>query len=386
MKEDSDIDFEILLKKISCSINDQEAEIFDKWLNSSSDHHAYFQQVEANYSSSKNTSGFYIDGDEAWKNIKSGLKDRGGQKNIKWRTIVAASVSILALAIFLWVMQQELPSQKTVTNNETILPGSDKALLIKTSGQIVELIGNQSFDDNDEHAKIVNKEGRLIYENRSGNVTKSGKNTLVVPRGGKYSIVLSDGTNVFLNSESTLKFPVVFNQNERVVELYGEAYFEVKEDKKRPFRVVSPHQQITVLGTSFNVTAYEDVKDVVTTLVEGRIALNTEGQSSLTYLSPHEQTIYHKESGAISKRPVDATSYVGWKNDKFIFEEERLDNMLLTLSRWYDVDVFYEDDEKRDISFTGEIERYQNFDRILKLIAKTNSVQFEIKDKTIIVN
>lgn len=274
---------------------------------------------------------------------------------------------------------------KEVVKSNAIIPGSSKAVLITSDGTKLALDDQAGSNFSISDAQMESQDGTLTYRNNPGNYSNK-QHELIIPRGGKYSLVLGDGTKVWINSESRLKYPVNFSNEERTVFLSGEAYFDVAEDKSRPFNVITDKQVVSVLGTEFNVSAYSDQSTEHTTLVEGKVKVSINSVEVTDILTPGFQAHLDKRSNQYSNREVDTFIFSGWKDDLFVFEDEPLGDMLTTLSRWYDVQVFYNNAEASNIKFTGEIERYESFENILRLIEKTNTVRFEIKNRSVIVN
>jgi len=189
-----------------------------------------------------------------------------------------------------------------------------------------------------------------------------------------------------LNSDSKLRYPVSFVGDERIVELTGEAYFEVSKDKTRPFKVITDGQVVEVVGTEFNISSYSNEELIYTTLVEGQVKVYTEENPELSQtLLPGFQTYCFREEGLISKRKVDVYEYTAWKEGVFYFKNKPLVDMMKTLAKWYDIDVVFENQAKKDIRFCGELPRYDNFEKILMKIEKTYEVRFEIRDNILVV-
>lgn len=204
------------------------------------------------------------------------------------------------------------------------------------------------------------------------------------PRGGEYTIVLSDGTKVYLNAASELKYPIQFNSEKREVYLLGEAYFEVTRDTNRPFYVITDAVRVKVYGTEFNVNTY-GVGGTQTTLVSGKVGIQGKG-SIREYIMKPSQLAEFKDNGDFGGiRKVNAEIYTAWKEGFFVFEDEGLENILNRLSRWYDVDVFYGSEKVKEYHFTGHMEKYENVETILNAISKMVGVHFTIKGKTIVV-
>ena len=269
-----------------------------------------------------------------------------------------------------------------------ITPGGMKAKLILATGKnvLLDTLALEVTTIWEAGATIQKSGGVLTYENVGKEDARPMEvvyNTLEVPRGGEYDVVLEDGTRVWLNADSRLKYPVVFPGSERRVILEGEAYFKVKREENRPFSVEMGGNCIEVLGTEFNVRYYPEENKQITTLVSGKVKFISEGNKSLV-LSPGEQAVLTHE-GILSCTSVDVTLYTAWKDGNFVFRKQRLEEVLKTLARWYDVDVFYEDVSRKDVEFTGNIERFERFEEIIDLLRMTGDTDFEVKGKNIFV-
>ena len=208
-------------------------------------------------------------------------------------------------------------------------------------------------------------------------------NKLYVPRRGEYNLTLSDGTRVFLNSDSRLIYPVAFGKGKREVILQGEGYFDVAKDAVRPFLVRTDDMIVRVLGTSFNLKCYPGDTRVEATLVRGSVEVV--GGEREMLLAPGEQACLNRGSGKMEKAKVNTALYTSWKDGLFIFERERLEDILTILSRWYDVVIFYRRTDVKDDLFTGDLRKYDNIEEHLKMLEMTTNVQFEISGNTIIV-
>jgi len=223
----------------------------------------------------------------------------------------------------------------------------------------------------------------LPKENKPGGHQDIVYNKLSIPRGGEYRVELEDGTMVWINSASCLRYPVVFSDDIREVYLEGEAYFEVQRDVNRPFVVYSGAQKVTVLGTSFGISCYADETNDYTTLVDGKIKVDFEQEKQSFVLEPGMQIEYNKESRIAMEKKVDVAEFVAWKDGKYVFLQKRLEDILFTLSRWYDFEVFYRNEEVKEVLFSGELKRFDDFSYLLRLIERTSDVKFIIDKKII---
>ena len=230
--------------------------------------------------------------------------------------------------------------------------------------------------------KISADSGRISYDGKSlsGAGVQDAFHMLEVPRGGEYFMTLEDGTKVWLNAETELRYPVRFQKDRREVEVVGEAYFEVAKDANRPFIVHASGMNTRVLGTSFNVKAYTG-EERQTTLVKGRVEVSYGTQR--VKISPGEQVTLKGEE--LEVQEVDTQVSTGWKNGLFVFDDQSLENVLQELGRWYDVHIFIANEGVKQLKFTSNFPRYENIDRVLDIIELAACVKCEIKGRTIVV-
>lgn len=303
---------------------------------------------------------------------------------------IAASVIFLlafALVFNLIIKSSEQSLPESVITSEyknDVTPGRQKALLVLSDGKKVTLDGNELEKMIKEGStEVTNEEGSLIYNNGSTNEEVELLNTLITSRGETYSLILADGTKVWLNSASSIQFPVAFKGKKRTVEIIGEAYFEVAHNANMPFQVKISDMEVQVLGTNFNINGYEDEGGIKTTLLEGSVKVSTKNSSML--IAPGEQTIINNATGKIRlKKDVDVEEALAWKNGKFIFQNANLNEIIKQLEKWYDV-TFENQSKSGTEEFVGIISRDVNISQIIKMLEKTGNVKFEIQGKKIIV-
>ena len=224
-------------------------------------------------------------------------------------------------------------------------------------------------------------DGTVSYEFKKSNEISNSYNKLVVPRGSQYKIVLEDGTAVSLNSESVLEFPSRFGHLNRHVKLNGEAYFEVTKNKSQPFIVESKIHYVTVLGTKFNIKAYPNEKNIVTTLIEGKIKINTPRDNVL--LNPGDQSTFDGNNLQISK--TKNYTDILWTEPFFNFESERLEDIMYMISRWYNFEIVFESEDLKNILFTGSVSKHQSLYNVLQALEMTGKAKFVIEDNRIYV-
>jgi len=208
-------------------------------------------------------------------------------------------------------------------------------------------------------------------------------NTITTPRGGQYQVMLADGTHVWLNAASSIRFPQSFNGPQRLVELSGEAYFEVAKDKSHPFIVQANGTKVQVFGTHFNVNAYPDNNNVTTTLLEGSVQMSNNSQA--TMLVPGEQGVSTRSGGAINVSRADIQQVIAWKNGYFIFHDLSIVEVMKQVSRWYDVDIEYQDEGVKNNEFGGAISRYKSITELLDNMQLTRSIHYKIEGRRVII-
>jgi transmembrane sensor len=283
------------------------------------------------------------------------------------------------------VKQQPFANQKPHLKND-VSPGGNKAILTLANGTKIDLnnVKNGVLANQGQTVLKKEKDGRIIYE-APGNKAKDSTsiyNTITIPKGGQFQIVLGDGSKVWLNSASSITFPAAFSKTERRVTITGEVYFEIAKNKHLPFRVVAGRQTVEVLGTHFNINAYTDESAIKTTLVEGSVKVSADSQTAI--LKPEQQSsIFYDKQGKISVNTVDTDDVLAWTNGNFQFEKAEIPLILREAARWYNVEIKYEG-EVPQRRFSGSISRNVNLSELLKIL-KYTGINFKIEGKTIIV-
>lgn len=313
-----------------------------------------------------------------------------------------AAAAILLLLITAAVYQLTTADSSTINSTlaETtagsvvtdLAPGGNKAILRLADGSAIILDsaadGTLTEQGNIKVEKLSN--GLLAYTVGGKQLNTSDAafyNTISTPRGGQYQVTLSDGTKVWLNAASSIRFPVFFAGNERRVEITGEAYFEVAKNISKPFKVKTNASEIEVLGTHFNINAYEDEAAVKTTLLEGMVKVSvpgTGGKSNSRFLQPGQQSGISKEGSISVLNNADTEEALAWKNGRFQFKSADIKSILRQISRWYDVDVIYKGNV--NLHFTGQLKRDEYVSKVFEKLALTGEVHFKIEGKKIIVS
>ncbi|WP_111309555.1 FecR family protein [Confluentibacter sediminis] len=311
-------------------------------------------------------------------------KKKVKQRRRIWRYATAAAILGISLGYFFKDNIYRSPQENTpiIVNNQ-IKPGINKATLTLETGETIALEKGTPL----KIQNVTSNGEEIEYNSDNSNSHALVFNYLSVPRGGQFYIKLSDGTRVWLNSETQLKYPVSFVDGEsRQVELvYGEAYFEVShstEHKGSDFKVLHNQQEVQVLGTEFNIKAYKDESNIYTTLVEGKVAINTNLGNNV--LSPGEQSVYNAVNNTIKVTSVDLRPEIAWKEGVYIFKNKSLKDIMQTLSRWYDMDVVFENKKLENIKFNGSLNKNQKIVDVLNDIKSFGVIKnYNIHNKTI---
>jgi transmembrane sensor len=379
------MEFEIIIKKLNNTLTKKEEIIFDSWYDESPTHKDYFLKVRENYQKTPEN----LDVQKGWLTLEKKIEQKAKTKTY-WKYAVAASVAVLiSMALFFTKDNQQLvePIENPTIVDRTIQMGTDKATLTLEDGSNVTLEKDKGYQ-----ADNLSSNGEeLVYSAKNGlNSSAKAKiayNYLTIPRGGEFFLQLSDGTKVWLNSESQIKYPVKFieGQTRQVELIYGEAYFDVSpstEHNGDSFKVNTQMQEVEVLGTEFNIKAYKDEDKITTTLVEGKVTIGNEGIKE--YLKPNDQSIFNVKNKDIAIATVDVSDVISWRKGLFSFKDKSLKDITKVLARWYDIDVVFERQEVEEIKFNGVLNKRQEIESILSIINSTNNIAYEIKDKEVI--
>jgi ferric-dicitrate binding protein FerR (iron transport regulator) len=304
-----------------------------------------------------------------------------------WQSAAAAILILLTAGIYYYQNSPEPVLVKTETPRfrNDVAPGNNKAILTLDDGSKIDLDDAKTGILANESNIDIKKtgDGQLEYTAGAQNVKTVKYNILSTPMGGEYQLVLPDGSKVWLNSGSTLRFPTAFIGSERIVELKGEAYFDIAKNPKMPFLVRTNNaMDIKVLGTQFNIMAYDDEKNINTTLIEGSVEV-LKG-SGKTMLKPGQEAILNRGSGNIKVASADLEQAIAWKNGYFIFYNENIESIMRKVSRWYNVDVVYQGNLSNK-DFVGTISRNKNISELLKMLELTGAVHFSIDGRRITV-
>lgn len=373
---ESDKIYKIILTVLAGEETQEEHEQLSAWLNESEENRREYSQIERLYqlsssSSSKKVSSYY-DVEQAWKFVKGQTIDK--RKSFIFRKWIsyAAMLTLLLTAGMFYLYKQQLHSLSSQVNLEQL----KEPILLLDNGETISL-DKDTFSIENEHTIIHKKAKVLSYvpqEKEEQNIKTDRKNRLVIPKGKTYELKLSDGTHVWLNSESELIYPTNFTGNTREVILRGEAFFDVAKDASKPFIVENNQMKIKVLGTSFNVSGYVSERLQNVTLVNGSVQVQIDNDSAFR-ISPSEQFSYDKEKQTTSIRVVNTELYTAWTEGKYIFKDARLEDILSKLQRWYDFEITYLQEELKNRRFSIVINREDNLKNVLEIISFTSNVK-----------
>ena len=384
--EDKSI-FELIAEYSAGTISPADAELLRERLESDAEAMRLFREIRETEKILKSVQvQEKIDFQKSWQRLDSSLVGRPRKGRwLFWRvgSVVAASVALLLMFVFPFTRQVEQPG--TLVSQVGITPGGVKAILQSEDGKMIDLTSSTS-------SRIVTSDGLvLVNDSLKGLRFDQSKSenqpmkyhTLAVPVGGEYHFTLADGTRVWVNSASEVRFPNCFSGKKREIYVKGEVYLEVARDEKHPFVVHAGENEVRVLGTRFNLTAYPDEQEVITTLVEGSVEFWND-QSSIR-LKPGEQSVLDRETNNLEKQKVDVSIYTSWVSGTYEYERMPLSDITRQLSRWYDVQFVYETTEFSNHPFTGVVKRDQSLEEVLSIIEKTTNIKFKISGRTIII-
>jgi len=315
------------------------------------------------------------------------IAERRHENDRRWISIAAAIVIITSVTAYFLFTPSPGQEIRVAKIENDINPGSNKAILTLADGKKIMLNDAKNGMLTHQANAMVGKaaDGHVVYSPDKNNTDNQPVqfNTMSVPRGGQYHLTLIDGTQVWLNAGSSISFPTRFTGNERKVEVKGEAYFEVAHQPEQPFRVFSKGQVIEVLGTHFNLSAYDDEPSSKTTLLQGAVSIKTSGNSRI--LKPGDQAVLSKDAIVLT-RP-DLEEVMAWHEGDFVFKKQTVEEIMRKVSRWYDVDVQYEGYHSNQQTFTGVVSRSKNLSSVIQMMkASSNTLKFHVNGKIIVIS
>lgn len=381
------IDLELIDRSFRTPLTLKEEKRLNEWLKSSPAHREYYRKRQ------KRENSIEEDDQDAFILAKKRVElidrlrtsSRRSRRRIQLRRIFpyAALFTLFMGVGVLYFLRSDESVALVLAESNDILPGNGKVLLETADGVIhfIDSLEQTGMLSSFLTVHMDNKE--LVY--RETSMDSIVYNKIIVPRGGEYQLKLSDGTHIWLNSGSELRYPITFGQEERKVFLTGEAYFEVAPRTQQPFIVAVGDLHVSVYGTKFNINTH--IKDrIETVLEEGSIGLSILGKSEECLLKPNELGVFDTKSRKLDISCVDPYGYIAWKEGEFVFNDEPIEQIMERLARWYDVDVFFANDRVRNLHYTGVIARFTAIQDLLGLIEATLTIKFTIQDRVIIVN
>lgn len=378
---------ELLLKYLRNDLSEPERADLEAWLKESEQNREFLKVIQDEYILKQELQFFSeLDTNAAWKKIENKTnKISSSPKYIRFAKYAAAVLLLLTTGLIgYWNINREKTLKVTANKQlfkEDVAPGSDKATLTLGDGSVVNLDDLKDGDLKTDNGIVISKKGgQVVYQVLEMSGAAMVYNTISTPTGGQFQIILPDGSHVWLNAASSIRFPTSFKGNKRQVELKGEAYFEIAKNKHKPFNVVADDMQIEVLGTHFNVMAYGDEETVNTTLVEGLVRVVQNNNSKM--LMPGQEAVYNKSNGSMKIRVVDLDQAIAWKKGLFLFNNTNLSAIMRQLSRWYNIKAKYNGELPAD-GYTGLISRNSNLSSVLNMLEMAGGVQFEIEDKNV---
>ncbi len=324
-------------------------------------------------------------GNEKPGNEKPGNKKLSTQKTAQtWTIWTRVAAAIVLIAGLTWAVKKQTPNQLTPKKlaSQTVLPGTNRAKIIFDDGTAIDL-DNVSGDTVIHRGSLLilkGKDGAIHY--RPATTSEPIYNTIVTPKGGEYQVELPDGSRVWLNAQTSLRYPVNFQEKTRQVELDGEAYFDVAK-QHLPFIVITRNQQLEVLGTIFNINSFNN--NITTTLVEGKVKLQSlKENTQAKILQPNEQSTYQEQQNSFTITPVDPLYATAWRNGNFSFNRATIKDVMGSIARWYDVDVEY-NGQFNNSFFSGTISKFEQIDKLLATLALTGDIHFKRDGRRITV-
>lgn len=381
----------LIAKSSTESLSEEESRQLEAWKKASARNQALFDKL-----SRKESLSVYArqaqkyDTQQGWDQVEARIRSVR-TRNLSLRFLQYAAIFLLPLLAGIGVYylteenRQTLTAEVSVPSPVKIQPGGSKAVLTLGNGRQVCLDVDSIRDLEEGGAQIQVRNTQLAYEAKPAAALSARPvyNKIETPRGGEYKLALSDGTQVHLNAMSALRYPVQFDGDTREVELTGEAFFEVTKSD-RPFVVKTKRMQVQVLGTVFNVSAYPEDSFTQTTLLSGAVKVHT-SQGNSVELKPAQQAELDNRSAELTVRAVDPFMYTSWAQGKIYFKDERLEDILTYLARWYDIEVAYEKESLKNLRFGCNLDRYEAIEPFLNLLQETGKIRTRIEDRKIII-
>jgi len=365
--------YQIIHSILANEATDEERRIFTEWLDASDANRVEYEKLKRLYQvTSHRHKNKTFNTEFAWQQVRKQTIAKKKTFRLPVWTRYAAMVAIIVFAGMIYFSKQPTSTIREVNMEEFSQP----TLLLENGEKIA--LTEESFSMQEKDVVIKNDaKNKLVYEPQKETQNKNVQNNhLVIPKGKTYKLLLSDGTKIWLNSETEITYPTRFIGNKRVVNLIGEAFFEVAKNKEKPFIVNANGMEVKVLGTSFNISCYTTDKTFNTTLVNGSVSVKTNNKEPQTIV-PSEQFTYYKESNETSIHTVNTELFTSWINGEYVFKDATLEEIVKKLQRWYDFSVNYEDESLKHNRYSLTAERNTNLDHLLEVISYTSNVKLE---------
>ena len=386
---------ELIARKIKGIIGPDEQKELDSWIRENPENQAVYERAtDPGKQLEKLEIYALFDKEKAWSELEHKLFEPRTVRFTPQQILRYAAAIMLPLLIAggFAIRYLNRSQPQTMAEIDTVFhPGSQKAVLILADGSNLELEEGMTLEELQQGDAKINIRNSFLNYTRADHEDPGSEiiyNELKTPRGGGYNLRLSDGTGVWLNAGSSIRFPVSFQENSRQVFLEGEAYFEVSHNGA-PFIVSTPDMDVRVLGTSFNIAAYSDEDLIKTTLVEGKVSVEVKGlndsPSKSLILEPDHQAIFKRSESQISEVEVNASQYTSWMRGKLEFHNESLEQVMKRLARWYDFEYEFENPEARDFHFSARLNNSENISTIMEMLEMTTDVKFELREQKIVV-
>ena len=375
-----------IAKSMAGELSDEELQLLDEWrMTSARNHQLYDRIVSRERREAKRRHFTAFDKVSGWQGYSKKLKETEKKVN-RWRVFLRyAAILLIPLSATVYGVLRSGEETVSLADLNAITPGGTRAELVLPSGEVIDLVEKSGVILHGENT-VINNEGKTLSYKSIGNQAPMDSlryNEVIVPKGGEYQLVLSDGTLVYLNSMTKIRFPERFSEKCREVEVCGEAFFEVAENKRVPFVVKTDAYEITVLGTKFNVTAYADEQVATTTLVEGAVSISGKCIGEAKALRPNEQFVLDRVSGSVEIKNVDVNYYTAWKDGMFRFRDVRLEEIMHVVERWYDMTVVYEDESVRDLHFGFNMSRLETIEPLLNIFELNGKIKITKEGKVL---
>ena len=379
------MDWRLIKRSFTSSLDEVDRRVLEAWLGESERHRQLYEEMKRFVAKRENFQ-LSVEAKKQFKRefdsrIDEAYRRRGRRVWLKVVSYAAMLALPIIAGILLWTRQ---PVEEVVDYGiGPIKHGARKATLVLNDGKVLALDTSRMTLKESDGVTIHTNDQALVYVDSLDNKGENLQNRLITPKGGEYTIMLADGTKVWVNAATEIRYPVKFAGKERRVRLEGEAYFEVTKDTARPFIVEANGIDVVAVGTEFNVNSRKK-KVVESVLVKGRVEVENEIRQVM--LNPNQLAVCDVETNGIMVKEVDVRKYIDWKNGDFVFSDDRLEDVMNKLALWYDCDVVYSDEKLKEIRLCGDMKRYGEVEEFLHFLEISTGAHFNVKNKTIVVS